>query len=405
MPSLAQLRSELQSLSTKALDVSNDTRASTAQKRSALDLIEAQVKTIADQIADETHLNEQRKRFGGGLALSDLNGASGPDAVLGSKAFGIVRKDVGQAPPISFTPAQMEQAFEALQSSKSLVLEVETKAPSSTTTSPMAAIPDYRLPPIPLLFEPARVLNLLPGSPTNAGSVQYFQVSSMIVAAAAVAEGAVKPESSIVYAPLTANIRKLAHFLTVTDEALSDYSHFLAVIQNELLAGLISVENDQLLNGTGVAPNIGGLLTATGILAQARGTDTRNDALMKAITAIRNGAAYADATAIVMHPTDYQATVLEKDTQGRYIAGDPRNIPTHELWGVPVTVTTQIATGTALVGAFPAGAEALIRWGVRLEVNGFSETEWKSNKQLVRCEERLGLAITRPAAFCKVSGL
>lgn len=143
------------------------------------------------------------------------------------------------------------------------------------------------------------------------------------------------------------------------------------VVQEELLAGLILAENDQLLNGNGTAPNIQGLLGTSGVLVQARGTDMRNDAIMKAITSLRVGSSYATATGIVMNPVDYQTAVLEKDSQGRYIAGDPRTAPSYELWGLPVAVTTQIAAGTALVGAFADACETFVRWAPRIETNGF----------------------------------
>ena len=318
------------------------------------------------------------------------------------RSFGVTAQ-TGQAPPVSFGEDQIAELYSNLVSGKSVT--IEAKATTASGSVPMSTVPDFRLSPVGYRREPTRVLNLLRTSNTDRAEVDYFRVTTPAAAAAAVAEGADKPESSLVYEKVVAAIRKVAHYIRVTDETLADYAGFLAVIREELLAGLVLEENNQLLNGTGIAPNLQGMLGTTGVLVQAKGTDTRNDAIMKAVTALRVGSSYAEADALVMNPTDYQSTVLEKDTAGRYIAGDPRTIPSYELWGLPVTVTTQIPVGTALVGAFKEAAEAYIRWAPRIEANSFGTGEWIANKTLIRCEERIGLAVTRPTALCKVTGL
>lgn len=42
-------------------------------------------------------------------------------------------------------------------------------------------------------------------------------------------------------------MRKLAHFTRINDEVLQDFSNFSNVVGAELLAGLVDVENAQLL--------------------------------------------------------------------------------------------------------------------------------------------------------------
>jgi HK97 family phage major capsid protein len=86
---------------------------------------------------------------------------------------------------------------------------------------------------------------------------------------------------------------------------LADFTNFKAVIGTELLAGLINAENAQLLTGSGVAPNLTGLLTVSDILHQGEAR-TRLDAILKAKTDLRTGASLTEPDAIVIHPSNLQ---------------------------------------------------------------------------------------------------
>ena len=156
------------------------------------------------------------------------------------------------------------------------------KVDIDSTDAPMAAVGDYRMTPFPFLRDKPQVANLIPVERTDAPTVFYFKGSTAASAAAAVAEGAAKPESSPVWTQVSAPVRKLAHYVRINDEVLQDFTNFRQVIGTALLAGLIDAENAQLLVGSGVAPNLTGLLTTSGILTQARGADSSLDAILKA---------------------------------------------------------------------------------------------------------------------------
>lgn len=87
-------------------------------------------------------------------------------------------------------------------------------------------------------------------------------------------------------------------------------------------------------------------------------------------------------------------------------AGNPAHVdspPT--LWGVPVIITTLIAAGTAIVANFRDSTRVYLRQGPTYETNNAGEAAWKANKTLIRAEERLALAVTRPAGIVKVTAL
>jgi HK97 family phage major capsid protein len=101
-------------------------------------------------------------------------------------------------------------------------------------------------------------------------------------AAAAVLEAGTKPESTLVFAAATSAVQKIAHWIPVTEEMLEDYAQTRSIIDARLRLGLDLTEEDQLLNGSGVAPNLLGLMNLPGLTAaQAAGADSNVDAIFK----------------------------------------------------------------------------------------------------------------------------
>lgn len=308
-------------------------------------------------------------------------------------------KDRGSlgAPALAFS----EKDVKALQSAAS------GRKAVTVASAPMANQTQYVQQVWPFLRDMARILEFVPTEQTTQPSVTYYRGTTGATAAAAVAAGANKPESNPVWTSFVANVSKLAHYARVDDEVLADFGNFRQVIGTEMLAGLINEENNQLLNGTGVAPNMTGLLNTTGIITRAKGTDSNLDALFKATTDLRTGASYTEPDIIVLNPTDFSLVRLVKDSQGNYITGDPMGSGPVRLWGTPVLVTNRIAAGTALVGNLKEAARAYVRQGPTLDVAplGGGTAEFIANQTLIRAEERLALAVVRPTAIVKVTGL
>ncbi|CAN5205160.1 phage major capsid protein [soil metagenome] len=313
---------------------------------------------------------------------------------------GSTSKSLGM-PALDFSGAQIKGMHEAARAGYYF------KAAVDSTVSPMASVGAYRLSPFEYLRDQARVSSLIPTETTEAPTVFYFRGSTAASAAAAVAEGAAKPESSPVWTQVSAPTRKVAHFTRVNDEVLADFTNFSQVVGQELLAGLIDAENAQLLTGSGVAPNLTGLLTTSGILTRARGTDNNLDAILKAKADLRVGASFTEPDAIIMHPTNLQAVQLAKDNDGRYITNDPAAPGPETLFGMKVVATTKCTFGSALVGNFAEAARIYLRMPPTVDVAqlGGGTAEFIANQTLVRCEERLALAVPRPTSLCSITGL
>jgi HK97 family phage major capsid protein len=250
------------------------------------------------------------------------------------------------------------------------------------------------------------VADLLSVNPTTSNLITYLVESSFTNAAAAVAEGAAKPESAFVYTQTQEPVVKIAHFVPVTEELLDDVPSFAAYLDLRLVRGVRVVENDQLLNGSGVAPALKGILTRAGLAPPVARVDpqTNVDALATQIANIRT-ATNVQPTGIVMHPSNWLTTRLMKATTNEYLGSGPfQPEQTQSLWGLAVALTPSIAAGTALIVSREVGI-IFRRSGIMVSVSNSHQDYFAKNLVAVRAESRLALAITLPAAFGTVTGL
>ncbi|UGL61818.1 major capsid protein [Microbacterium phage Franklin22] len=238
-------------------------------------------------------------------------------------------------------------------------------------------------------------------------SLTYWVQGVVEGAPTAVAEEGEKPQIHFNFAPVTEALSKIAVITKISDEAIADTDYLVSVINSQLVGRLMVVEEDQLLNGNGTAPNLRGLLNRVGIQTYATSAtysaEKGFDGIFHAITLVSTGTAQATADGIVINPADYEVLRLAKDGEGRYLAGGPFSGGNPGLWGVRTVVTPAIAAGTVLVGAFGTEAQLFRKGGVQVDSTNSNEDDFKFNRIALRAEERILLAVYRPAAFVKVT--
>ena len=247
------------------------------------------------------------------------------------------------------------------------------------------------------------------GAGIDSNAVSYLVESGFTNAADTVAEGAAKPEAALTFDPRTDLLRKVACWLPVTEEMLEDQAQIRSYIDGRLRAGVMIVEDDQLLNGSGVAPDIQGFRNRTGladdIARDGAGGESNADAIARQITAIRV-ATSMEPDGIVMNPLNWSSIELMKDDGGSYLAGGPFSVlPQRRLWGVRVALSSAMPAGVALVGAFNTGAALYRKGGIRVEASNSHADFWIKNLVAIRAETRIALAVFRPASFGEVTGL
>jgi HK97 family phage major capsid protein len=261
---------------------------------------------------------------------------------------------------------------------------------------------------------PVVVADLLSSGTLSGQSITYFVEGARAGNFATVAEGGHKPQMNYVYSTVTEALTKIAGFIKLSDEMIDDLAFLVSEINTRLLYDLAIFEEQQLLNGDGTAPNLRGILNRSGILTRgALDTSGNTDAIYYAITAVQIATGKAP-DGLVINPADYENLRMAKDGNGQYMAGGPwlgaygqgsgtNAAAQPNIWGLRTVVTTAIAAGTALVGAFKQCGTVYRRGGVSVSSTNSNVDDFENNLVTTRAEERLALAVRQPAGFCKIT--
>lgn len=249
---------------------------------------------------------------------------------------------------------------------------------------------------------------LTPGS-LSGNTLAYTTIVGVEGAPGVTAEGAQKPK--VTYTPIQVleGLSKIAGLTDVSDEMIEDEEYVVTLINNELVADLVLVEEDQLLNGNGINGNVKGLLNRSGIQVEvSANTDDNAPAIHRAKRKVHT-ASNRRADAIVINPVDYENEKLRKDANGQFLGGGMFSgaygtsyLDEPAMWGLRVIQTNAIAEGTALVGSF-ASATLLRKGGIKVDRSSENKNNFELNTVTFRAEERVGLKVVKPHAFVKIT--
>lgn len=388
--------------STAAACKAEGNREMTADERTAIETISADARALKDRITRATSDSEllaSLERMAG-TALPSAPVPHGPRK--GPQSMG---QQFISAPQYDFFRKGGHRTASAWRSdSVELFAATLTEDPASggSLVAPQY-MPGITATPTPKLT----VADLIAPGTTDSNLVAYMREKTWTNAAAPVLEGAAKPESTLTFEAAQAPVRKIATWLPVTEEMLEDAPAIRSYIDARLSLGVKIAEEDQLLDGTGVAPQLLGIRATPGLAADVvRGAAEPNyDAILRQIMAIYATSLFMP-DGIVMNPADWGTTILTKGPQGQYYTPGPfAPIQSQTLWGLPVATTPAIDAGVSLVGAFQQAAQIFRKGGIRVEASNSHQDFFVKNLVAIRAEERLALAVYRPGAFGEVTGL
>ena len=247
------------------------------------------------------------------------------------------------------------------------------------------------------------VRDLLNVVPITTGTVEFAKQTVRTNNAAPVAEGTQKPYSNYGWDKATALVKTIAHLAKLTRQAIDDAPRLQAEVDSEMRYGLMLAEDAQILNGDGTGENLLGLMAqATAYVAPAGVTianATRIDKLRLAL--LQASLALYPADGIVTSETDWAVIELTKDQAGGYIFANPLAMAGPLLWGKRVVPTNSMAIGSFLVGAFRMAATLYDRLSPEVLISSENADDFEKNLLTMRAEERIGLAVKRPAALIK----
>lgn len=244
--------------------------------------------------------------------------------------------------------------------------------------------------------------DLLTVMPTETSSVDYPKQSVRTNAAAPVPEGTAKPYSNYGWTRANATVRTIAHMAKLTRQAMDDAPRLQAEVDAEMRYGLALAEDGQILLGDGTGENLYGLMpqaTAyalpTGATAPTTPIDKLRAAMLQAVLGLY------PAEAFVLNPVDWFNIEILKDSAGGYIFANPLAMASPTLWGKPVAPTQSMTVGNFLTGAFKQAATLYDRLTPEVLISSENVDDFEKNLLSMRCEERVALAVKRPAALIK----
>lgn len=248
------------------------------------------------------------------------------------------------------------------------------------------------------------IRDLLSWGRTTSNAIEFVRETGFTNAAEVVSENpsAGKPEADLTMELDSQAVATIAHWIHASKQILADVPMLQSYVDGRLRYGLKLKEDAQLLKGSGVGLNLNGIYTQAssysnpGVDVQA---ETRIDRLRLAMLQVALAEYAADG--IALHPVDWAAIELTKDSQNQYLIANPRAISGPTLWGLPVAATQAFNVGEYTVGAWQQGAQGWDREDAKLIVSLEDRDNVIKNMVTMLVEERLSLTVYRPESFVK----
>lgn len=251
-----------------------------------------------------------------------------------------------------------------------------------------------------------RIRDVLPASGTDSNLIEFTRESAFTNNAGPTVSGSpeayenvTKPESAITFTLVNEPVVTLAHFIPASKQVLDDAAGLQSHINGRLMYGLKLKEETQILSGTGANHQLNGLITQATAFTQTSPNTTNEVDIIRLAIKQAHVAEY-NPDFLVLNPADWYDIEIRKvgASDDRYVVGNPNNMHTHNLWGLPIVVTNSISSGTFLMGSSRA-CEIKDRQQAAVEMSLEDSTNFQKNMVTIRAEERLALCVYRTEAF------
>jgi len=254
-------------------------------------------------------------------------------------------------------------------------------------------------------YDPSRsvhIRSLLPLGSTDAQTIRFPKETAYSDGAAATAEAAAFGQSDFDLAASTVNVEKIGTYMRITGEMLDDIKQLTSYLSARVPEKVLSVEDNEILNGDGSSPNLDGLFTdgtaiAAGGFALAIESANEFDVLTVALNQLALANYQADT--ILLNPTDLHKMILLKSTANEYLRNQIFSGLQPTINGIPVTVNTAVTSGKFLVGNLRQASQLWIRENLAVEFSREDSDNFQKNFVTVRAMERVALTNYLPNAI------
>ena len=297
-----------------------------------------------------------------------------------------------------------EGAIDGLRNGTTKAARFEVKADMTTADNytgeviPADRVPGYK-------FDPTRLVHmrqLIPQGSTASDVVRYVKESAYTNGVAPKAEGTAVAQSDFDFTATDANVQKIGTYFRLSEEMLNDTPQLTSYLSARAPEKLLEVEDTQILNGNGTAPNLSGIITdaadfAAGGFANAIESANEFDVLTVALNQLALANYAADY--IMINPTDFHKILLLKSSQNEYLVKDWNQGLQPRINGVPVVLSTAVTSDKYVLGNFGMGTQLWVRDNVGVEFFREDGTNVRDGFVTVRVQERVALTNYLPNAF------
>jgi HK97 family phage major capsid protein len=304
----------------------------------------------------------------------------------------------------TLTKAISEGAIDALKNGNARSAKFEIKADMTTGADftgeviPADRVAGYK-------FDPTRsthVRQLIPTGSTASDVVRFVKESGYSNGAGATAEGSALTQSDFDMTASDANVQKIGTYFRISEEMLADTPQLTSYLSARAPEKLLEVEDTQILSGTGVSPQLSGIITdsadfAAGGFANAIESANEFDVLTVAMNQL--SLSNYQANYIMINPTDFHKILLLKDSNNNYLKDQWYQGLEPRINGVPVVLSTAITSDKYLIGNFSVGTQLWIRDNVSVEFFREDGTNVRDGFVTCRVMERVALTNYLPNAF------
>jgi len=335
------------------------------------------------------------------------------DATKRMDSFEVAQKKaVSSSQPTNFKSSLIKSindgAIESLLKGNSNAAKFEMKAGDMTMANAYSGvvaaetvIPDFK-------FDPSRsvhIRNLIPNGSTDAQTIRFPKESAYDDGAAATAQGSTLPASDFDITATSVNVEKIGTFMRITEEMLADTPQLSSYLSARVPGKVLSIEDNEILNGDGSSPNLDGLFTdgaafvtsSSGAFYQAVESANEYDVLVAACNQL--ALSNYQASTILVNPTDLHKIALLKATTNEYLRNQIYSGLVPTIMGVPVVANTAVTNGKFLVGDLNQATQLWIRENLSVEFSREDSTNFRDGFVTVKVSERVALTNYQPNAI------
>lgn len=322
------------------------------------------------------------------------------------------KKATASETPTSFKGSLIKSindgAIDALLKGNANAAKFEMKAGDMTMANSYTGVvagetvvPDFK-------FDPSRsvhIRNLIPNGSTNAQTIRFPKESAYDDGAAAAAQGATLGQSDFDITATSVNVEKIGTFMRITEEMLADTPQLTSYLSARVPGKVLSIEDNEILNGDGSSPNLSGLFTdgtafttsSGGLFYQSIESANEYDVLVVAMNQLE--VLNYQANAILINPTDLNKMILLKATTNEYLRNQIFNGLTPTIKGVPVIANTAVPNGKFIVGDLSQATQFWVRDNLSVEFSREDSTNFRDGFVTVKVAERVALTNYQPNAI------